>query len=195
MTIQDWGISYAELEPYYDKFEYVPAFPARRATSRQGRARGNTFEGPAARANIRCAAHAQPRPRALRQGSRNGGYHPFRGRPRTRPRPYTNPDGAKFGACQTGGYCEPLRLRGQRQGQPAHAVIRLQCQSELRAAHATWVTRVLKDPGGKRSPASLHHVLNGEEFEQPASMVMLCAYAIHNVHLMLLSGIGQPYDP
>jgi len=23
----------------------------------------------------------------------------------------------------------------------------------------------------------------------------LCAYAINNVHLMLLSGIGQPYDP
>src|SRR5262249_9429459 len=25
MTIQDWGITYAELEPYYDKFEYVAA--------------------------------------------------------------------------------------------------------------------------------------------------------------------------
>src|SRR5258706_11896757 len=23
MTIQDWGITYAELEPYYDKFEYT----------------------------------------------------------------------------------------------------------------------------------------------------------------------------
>src|SRR5947209_16348086 len=23
MTIQDWGVSYAELEPYYDKFEYT----------------------------------------------------------------------------------------------------------------------------------------------------------------------------
>src|SRR5712692_4862681 len=23
MTIQDWGITYAELEPYYDRFEYV----------------------------------------------------------------------------------------------------------------------------------------------------------------------------
>ena len=25
MTIQDWGITYAELEPYYDKFEYAAA--------------------------------------------------------------------------------------------------------------------------------------------------------------------------
>ena len=36
---------------------------------------------------------------------------------------------------------------------------------------------------------------DGEEFEQPAGIVLLCAYAINNVHLMLLSGIGAPYDP
>ena len=38
-------------------------------------------------------------------------------------------------------------------------------------------------------------MLSGEEFEQPAQYVMLCAYALNNVHLMLLSGIGEPYDP
>ena len=38
-------------------------------------------------------------------------------------------------------------------------------------------------------------VLNGEEFEQPAGIVLLTAYAINNGHLMLLSGIGQTYDP
>ena len=26
-------------------------------------------------------------------------------------------------------------------------------------------------------------------------MVLLCAYSLHNVHLLLLSGIGKPYDP
>ena len=38
-------------------------------------------------------------------------------------------------------------------------------------------------------------VATGQEYEQPASIVALCAYAINNVHLMLLSGIGTPYDP
>ena len=37
--------------------------------------------------------------------------------------------------------------------------------------------------------------LNGEEFEQPAELVLLCAFSQHNVHLLLLSGIGKPYDP
>jgi len=49
---------------------------------------------------------------------------------------------------------------------------------------------------GKRvTGVSYTNVLNGEEFEQPATIVLLCAYAINNVHLMLLSGIGAPYDP
>ena len=60
----------------------------------------------------------------------------------------------------------------------------------------SWVTKVLKDSDGKRvTGVTYTNVLNGEEFEQPASIVLLCAYAINNVHLMLLSGIGTPYDP
>ena len=60
----------------------------------------------------------------------------------------------------------------------------------------SWVTKVLKDSDGKRvTGVTYTNVLNGEEFEQPAGMVLLCAYAINNVHLMLLSGIGAPYDP
>jgi gluconate 2-dehydrogenase alpha chain len=35
----------------------------------------------------------------------------------------------------------------------------------------------------------------GEEFFQPAGIVILSAYILHNVRLLLLSGIGRPYDP
>ena len=37
--------------------------------------------------------------------------------------------------------------------------------------------------------------LQGEEWEQPADLVLLCAYRLFNVRLLLLSGIGKPYDP
>jgi len=36
---------------------------------------------------------------------------------------------------------------------------------------------------------------HGHECEQPADLVVLCAFSLFNVHLMLLSGIGTPYDP
>src|SRR5207302_7949526 len=60
----------------------------------------------------------------------------------------------------------------------------------------SWVTKVLKDSDGKRvTGVAYTNIRDGEEFEQPAGMVLLCAYAVNNVHLMLLSGIGEPYDP
>src|SRR6201985_1698636 len=59
-----------------------------------------------------------------------------------------------------------------------------------------WATKVNKDSDGKRvTGVTYTNILNGEEFEQPAAIVLLCAYAINNVHLMLLSGIGKAYDP
>ena len=36
---------------------------------------------------------------------------------------------------------------------------------------------------------------SGEEFEQPAGIVLLGAYVFNNVLLMRMAGIGKPYDP
>ena len=35
----------------------------------------------------------------------------------------------------------------------------------------------------------------GREVEQPASIVVLATYCFNNTRLLLLSGIGKPYDP
>ena len=35
----------------------------------------------------------------------------------------------------------------------------------------------------------------GEEIEQPADLVVLCAYPFNNTLLLLTAGIGEPYDP
>ena len=36
---------------------------------------------------------------------------------------------------------------------------------------------------------------SGEEFEQPAGIVLLGAYVFNNVLLMRMAGIGEQYDP
>ena len=103
---------------------------------------------------------------------------------------YTNPDGAKFGACQYCGYCQRFGCEANAKGSPHMTVIPIAMRNpnfELRTN--SWVTRVLKDSDGKRVTGVIYtNVLNGDEFEQPASIVLLCAYAINNVHLMLLVG-------
>jgi gluconate 2-dehydrogenase alpha chain len=198
MTIQDWGITYAELEPYYEKFEYTAAVSGK-AGNLRGKIvpGGNPFEAPRNRdyalpaltpilANVMFAEAAQKM-----------GYHPFPRPSANASRAYTNPDGSKFGACQYCGFCQRFGCEANAKGSAHITVIPIAMKNpnfELRTH--SWVTKVIKDPAAKRvTGVAYTNVLTGEEFVQPAGMVLLTAYAVNNVHLMLLSGIGQPYDP
>jgi gluconate 2-dehydrogenase alpha chain len=198
MTIQDWGISYDELEPYYDKFERVAAVSGK-AGNLQGKIvpGGNPFEAPRASEYALpplTPLHAQER---FRKAAADLGYHPFPRPSANASRAYTNPDGSRFGACQYCGHCQRFGCEANAKGSAHITVIPIAMRNpnfELRT-HA-WATKVLKDPAAKRvSGVAYTNVLTGEEYEQPAQMVLLCAYALNNVHLMLLSGIGAPYDP
>ena len=57
------------------------------------------------------------------------------------------------------------------------------------------VTRINLETTGKRATGVTYRRLSGEELEQPADLVLLCAFSLFNVQLLLLSGIGTPYDP
>jgi gluconate 2-dehydrogenase alpha chain len=198
MTIQDWGITYAELEPYYDKFEYVAGISGKAGNLRGAvQPGGNPFEAPRAREYPLPPLEPSLACEMFTQAANNNGYHPFPRPTANASRAYTNPDGSKLGACQYCGFCERYGCEANAKGSPHITVIPIAMRNpnfELRT-HA-WVTKVLKDPSVKRVTGVTYiNTLTGEEFEQPAGVVVLCAYAINNVHLMLLSGIGQPYDP
>jgi gluconate 2-dehydrogenase alpha chain len=198
MTVQDWGISYAELEPYYDKFEYTAAVSGKAGNiNSQILPGGNPFEAPRTREYPLPPLTPILASEMFTQAAKNNGYHPFPRPSANASRAYTNPDGSKFGACQYCGYCQRFGCEANAKGSPLTTVIPIAMRNpnfELRSY--SWVTKVLKTTDGKRaSGVTYTNLLNGEEFEQPADLVLLCAYAINNVHLMLLSGIGEPYDP
>jgi gluconate 2-dehydrogenase alpha chain len=198
MTIQDWGITYDELEPYYDKFEYTAAVSGKAGNLRGViQSGGNPFEAPRARDYPVPALTEIFSSQMFGEAAHNLGYHPFPRPSANASQAYTNPYGAKFGACQYCGYCQRFGCEANAKGSPHVAVIPAALANpnvELRTH--SWVTKVNKDSDGKRVTGVTYvNVLNGEEFEQPAGIVLLCAYAINNVHLMLLSGIGEAYDP
>jgi gluconate 2-dehydrogenase alpha chain len=198
MTIQDWGVSYAELEPYYEKFEYTAGVSGKAGNLRGVvQAGGSPFEAPRAREYPLPPLEPSHACDLFRKAATENGFHPFPRPVANASRAYTNPDGAKLGACQYCGFCERFGCEANAKGNPLNTVIPIAMRNpnfELRTH--SWVTKVLKDSTGKRvTGVTYTSVLNGEEFEQPAGMVVLCAYAINNVHIMLLSGIGQPYDP
>ena len=198
MTIQDWGITYEELEPYYDKFEHTAAISGKAGNLKgQLQAGGNPFEAPRAReyplpplTPILCSE-------MFDKAARDLGYHPFPRPTSNASRAYTNPDGSKFGACQYCGHCQRFGCEANAKGSAHITVIPIAMRNpNFTLRTQSWVTKVLKDSDGKKvTGVTYTNILTGEEFEQPAGMVLLCAYAINNVHLMLLSGIGEPYDP
>ena len=57
------------------------------------------------------------------------------------------------------------------------------------------VLRVNTDSTGKQATGVTYIDARGNEVEQPASIVVLGAYCFSNTRLLLLSGIGTPYDP
>jgi gluconate 2-dehydrogenase alpha chain len=106
-TIQDWGITYDELEPFYDKFEYLCGTSGT-AGNLQGQIieGGNPFEGPRSRP-YPTPAQAQPFSHTL-FGKAAGelGYKPFPQPSGNLSQAYTNPLGLKMGPCTYCGFCE-----------------------------------------------------------------------------------------
>jgi gluconate 2-dehydrogenase alpha chain len=197
MTIQDWGITYAELEPYYDRFEYTAAVSGKAGNLRgQIQPGGNPFEAPRNRDYPLPPLTTILASQMFADAARNNGYHPFPRPAANASRAYTNPDGATFGACQYCGFCQRFGCEANAKGSPHVAVIPIAMRNpnfELRTN--SWVTKVNKDSDGKKvTGVTYTNLLDGEEFEQGAGIVLLCAYALNNVHLMLLSGISEPYD-
>src|SRR5881227_2202011 len=181
MTIQDWGISYAELEPYYDKFEYTAAVSGKAGNiGGQIQPGGNPFEAPRAREYPLPPLTPILASEMFTEAAKNNGYHPFPRPSANASRAYTNPDGSKLGACVYCGHCERFGCEANAKGSPHITVIPRAMASpnfELRT-HA-WVTKVQLDSTKKKATGVLYTNVNtGEEFEQPASIVALCAYAI-----------------
>jgi gluconate 2-dehydrogenase alpha chain len=198
MTIQDWGITYSELEPYYEKFEYTAAVSGKAGNLRgQIIDGGNPFEAPRAKDYALPPLAQTLSGQMFTAAAKNMGYHPFPRPTANASQAYTNPDGSKFGACVYCGYCTRFGCEANAKGSAHITVIPIAMKSpnfELRTN--SWVTKILKDSTGKKvTGVTYTNILNGEEYEQPAGMVLVCAYALNNVHLLLLSGIGVPYDP
>jgi gluconate 2-dehydrogenase alpha chain len=78
MTIQDWGISYAELEPYYEKFEYTAGVSGKGGQSRrQDPAGGQPVRSAAGTRISAAAARAESRLQSFPQGSHRQGVSPI----------------------------------------------------------------------------------------------------------------------
>ena len=197
MTIADYPVSYDELEPFYDKFEKLCGISGKAGNLRGERIDGgNVFEGP--RQNeYPNKPLMQPMAGALMEaGCRNLGYHPFPAPAANASDVYTNPEGLTLGACEYCGHCERFGCEANAKASPNVCVLPvLMADPKFELRTHAYVKELVYDKAARKVKAVRYvDTRSGEEYEQPAGLVILGAYVFNNVQLMLGSGIGEPYD-
>ena len=197
MTIQDYPVTFEELEPHFDHFEKVCGASGvagnLRGTLRPG---GNPFEGARSDEYPTPAMAPIESARLFEKAALELGYKPFPVPAANSSVAYTNPYGVRMGPCNLCGFCERFGCFLYSKASPQTCILPiLKDRPNLEVRTDSYVTRILLDASGKRATGVLYIDPDGREVEQPADLVMLCAFQMHNVRLLLLSGIGKPYDP
>lgn len=197
LLVQDWGVSAKDLEPYFDRFEYLMGISGKAGNlNGQKIAGGNPFEDPRSR-DYPTPPMKEPFGSALfRKAAAELGYHPFPQPSANLSQTYTNPEGLTMNTCMFCGFCERYGCEHYAKSSPQTVLLpvllkdpkfelRTQCQ----------VQRINLDSTGKRATGVTYIDAAGREFEQPARIVILGSFALNNVRMMLLSRLGTPYDP
>ncbi len=198
MLLEDYPVSYTELEPYLDRFEYMAGISGQ-AGNLNGKIipGGNPFEGPRSRDYCMPAMPQTYDATLFAEAAQSLGYHPF-------PRPgaiaseaYVNEYGMQLGPCSFCGFCERFGCYNYSKGSPHVCILdALKRKPNFSYKTKSEVLRVELAADKKTATGVTYFDHNTEEeVFQPADLVILCAYQLHNVHLMLVSGIGQPYNP
>jgi gluconate 2-dehydrogenase alpha chain len=197
VSIQDWGVTASELEPHYDRFEYLLGTSGL-AGNVKGRkiAGGNPFESPRAR-GYPTGPMKEPYGSAMfRQAANKLGYHPYPQPSSNLSEPYTNPEGLALNTCMFCGYCERYACEHFAKSSPQTILLPVLLKDKnFTLRTQTQVLRINLSKDRKHATGVTYVDAAGREFEQPAKLVVLGSFSLNNVRMMLLSGIGTPYDP
>ncbi len=196
LLVQDWGVSAAELEPHYDRFEYLMGTSGQAGNLQGWRvAGGNPFEDPRSR-DYPTPPQKEPYGSALfRQAAASLGYHPFPQPSCNLSQAYTNPEGLAMQPCMFCGFCERFGCEHYAKSSPQTALLpALAREPRFRLRTQCQVLRILLDERRRQATGVVYADAAGRQFEQPARLVIVGLFALNNVRMLLLSGIGKPYD-
>ncbi len=172
--VQDWPLTYHDLEPFYDKVEYQLGV--------SGQAGANPFEAPRTR--------GFPNPPLQRFGVgelMNGamkqlGYHPFPQPSAILSREYKGRPACTYcGFCTTGYGC----WNNSKSSTLVTSIAEAEKTGHLEIRPNSRVMEIMTDRDGRVSGVKYLH--NGRVYEQPARFVIIGTYVFENTRLLLLS--------
>ncbi|SFI00519.1 gluconate 2-dehydrogenase alpha chain [Bosea sp. OK403] len=197
LTLQDWGTDWSEMEPFYTAFDQLAGLSGRAGNLKgQIREGGNPFEGPRSEEYPTGPMRQPYGPTLFAQAAKDLGYKPFPVPSALISEAYTNSLGITMGPCTFCGFCTNYGCANYSKASAITTILPvLTRKSNFRAQTNSEVLRVTLDATGKRATGVVYVDTSGKEWEQPADLVIVTAFTFENVRLMLLSGVGTPYDP
>jgi len=187
-TAQDWGITYDDLEPYYDEFEYDIG-----ASGHAGNVRGeiipggNPFEAPRSRHYPNPALAVTPMGEMFATASTELGHHPFTQPAGILSRAFTDPWGRSRASCLYCGFCTRFGCEVDAKSSPVntHLPVALETGNYEVRTHAK-VLAIEVDSDGTASGVTYLDAHGAEHF-QPADVVVVSAFTLENNRILLLS--------
>jgi gluconate 2-dehydrogenase alpha chain len=157
---------------------------------------GNPHEGPRSREYPNPPTKRTPQGEIFARACEELGYVPFQGPGAGMTRDYNNLYKVDLLECHRGGFCSSHVCSQGAKANPLSAVMpALYKQKTFELRPLCNVIRVNTDSTGKKATGVTYIDARGREVEQPANIVILATYCFNNTRLLLLSGIGKPYDP
>jgi gluconate 2-dehydrogenase alpha chain len=197
LQLQDWGVTYDEMSPLYDRFERIAGISGIAGNLKgEKKPGGNPFEG--------SRAQEYPTPplldthwmRKYRETTERMGYHPFTLPAANISQAYVNPLGVAMGPCTYCGFCDFHGCGNYSKSSPQACILPvLMRRPNFTLLTETEVLHAVKHDDGKTAKGVKFITRDGQEGFQPADIVVITSYQMDNVRLMLLSGIGEQYDP
>ena len=186
-TVEDWPFGLDELEPYYDKVEYEIGISGK-AGNINGKIdpRGNIFEGPRKREYPMPPLRGTDFTERMAGAARKLGWSVFPGAAAVNSQAYQNRPGCVYhGFCSRGG-CH----LNAKNSTAVSTIPKAQETGRLKVVTRAHVTSISVDTEGRATGAV--YVQDGQEYVQPADVVLLAGYTYENVRMLLLSK-STPY--
>ena len=193
--IQDYGITWKDIEPFYTRAEAMMGTSGK-AGNLNGRKieGGNVFEGPRSKEFPNPPHPMLYAPQLFAKTAKELGYHPFPMPSSTLSRNYTSPDGISRIGCQYCGHCSLFGCMVGAKASPNFTLLPIvQTKKNFTLRTHSHVRRVVHKDG--KAVGVTYVDESGTEYMQPADAVVLGAWVFNNARLLMLSGIGEQYDP
>jgi gluconate 2-dehydrogenase alpha chain len=187
--LQDWPITYDELEPYYDQVEYDIGIAGLAGNLHGQRVPGgDPFEGPRSRPYPLPPLVSSIPAQMFHEAATRLGYHPFPQPASILPEAYSGISTTPRAGCLYCGFCTRYGCEVDAKASVInthmpHALATGRYEIRMHSK----VTRINIGADGLATGVTYIDLETGEEHEQPADLVLVTAYTLSNVRLLLLS--------